>query len=193
MSLNPTTLLASSAEFLTEAGYRLVTSEDARDWRTAHSRLFEDPYSLVSVVVYDTWSELAEGWPDAQARLVDTMATRLRKTEPKTWDGYVVLLTPGYSGSNSRNVSLIRYDTTRVRKLVATGEDLKALGDVKRAILPLLPLSTVGLEPFRDMLAVLKEALATRGIAKDDAERAISAFSKNESILLALYRSPNAP
>ena len=86
MSLNPTTLLASSAEFLTEAGYRLVASEGARGWQTAHSKLFEDPYSLVGVVVYDTWSELAEGWPDAQARLVNTMATRLSKTEPKTWD-----------------------------------------------------------------------------------------------------------
>ena len=193
MSLNSTTLLASSAEFLTAAGYRLVASEAARDWQTANSKLFEDPYSLVGVVVYDTWSELAEGWPDAQARLVDTMATRLRKTEPKTWDGYVVLLTPGYAGSNSRHVSLIRYDTTRVRKLVASGEDLRALGDVRRAILPLLPLLTVGLEPFRDMLAVLKETLATRGIARDDAERVISAFSKNESILLALYRRPNAP
>ena len=192
MSLNPTTLLASSAEFLMEAGYRLVASEDALGWQTAHSKLFEDPYSLVGVVVYDTWSDLAEGWPDAQARLVNTMATRLSKTEPKTWDGYVVLLTPGYSGSDSRHVSLIRYDTTRVRKLVATGEDLKALGDVKRAILPLLPLSTVALKPFRPMLAVLQEALATRGIARDDAERVISAFSKNESILLALYRSPNA-
>ena len=192
MSLNPTTLLASSAEFLTEAGYRLVAFESARDWQTANSKLFEDRYSLVGVVVYDTWRELAEGWPDAQARLVATMATRLSRTEPKTWDGYVVLLTPGYSDTNSRNVSLIRYDTTRVRKFVATGEDLKALGDVKRALLPLLPLSTVRLEPFRDMLAVLKEALATRGIAQDDAERVILAFSKNEPILLALYRSPNA-
>ena len=193
MSLNPTTLLASSAEFLTEAGYRLVASEAARDWQTANSKLFEDPYSVVGVVVYDTWRELVEGWPDAQARLVDTMATRLSRTEPKTWDGYVVLLTSGYSGANSRNVSLIRYDTTRVRKFVATGEDLKALGDVKRALLPLLPLSTVDLEPCRNMLAVLKEALATRGVAHDDAERVISAFSKNEPILLALYRSLNAP
>ena len=193
MSLNPSTILASSAELLREAGYRLVASEAARDWQTANSKLFEDPYSLVGVVVYDTWSELAEGWPDAQAKLVNTMATRLSKTEPKTWDGYVVLLTIGHSGSNSRDISLIRYDTTRVRKLVATGEDLKALGDVKRAILPLLPLSTVGLEPFPDMLAGLKEALATRGIDRDDAETVISAFSKNESILSALYRDPNAP
>ena len=76
---------------------------------------------------------------------------------------------------------------------MATGEDLKALGDVKRAILPLLPLSTVGQEPFREILAVLKETLATRGISRDDAERVISAFSKNESMLLALYRRPNAP
>ena len=87
-------------------------------------------------------------------------------------------------------MNLIRYDTTRVRKLVATGEDLKVLGDVKRAILPLLPLSTIGLEPFQDILAVLKEALAQRGIDQVDAQRVISAFSKNESVLLALYRNP---
>ena len=193
MSLNPTTLVASSAQFLTEAGYRLVTSEAAAAWQTAASRLFEDPYSLVGVVVYDTWSELVEGWPDAQARLVDTMATRLSKTESKTWDGYVVLLTPGYSEpSSSGSVGLIRYDTTRVRKLVATGEDLRALGDVKRAILPLLPLAMVGLEPPRDMLTVLKEALRKRGIDREDAELVITAFSRDESILPALYRDSNA-
>ena len=193
MSLNPTTLLASSAQLLTEAGYRLVASEAAAAWQTAASRLFEDPYSLVGVFVYDTWSELVEGWPDAQARLVDTMATRLSKTESKTWDGYVVLLTPGYSEPSSRgSVGLIRYDTTRVRKLVATGEDLRALGDVKRAILPLLPLAMVGLEPPRDMLTVLKEALRKRGIDREDAERVIKAFSRNESILSTLYRGSNA-
>ena len=128
MSLSPTTLLASCAQLLTEAGYRLVAPEAAAAWSTVGSRLFEDPYSLVGVVVYDTWGELAERWPDAQARLVDTMALRLAKTESKTWDGYVVLLTPGYSERSARGgVSLIRYDTTRVRKLVATGEDLRSL------------------------------------------------------------------
>ena len=192
MSLNPTTLLASSAQFLTEAGYRQVTSEAAA-WHTADSRLFEDAYSLVSVVVYATWGELVTAWPDAQARLVETMATRLSKTESKAWDGYVVLLTPGYSEpSSGGTVSSIRYNTTRVRKLVAAGEDLQALEDVRRAILPLLPVAQIDLEPTRDMLTVLKEALAKRGIDREDAEQAIVAFSRDEPILPALCRGSDA-
>ena len=193
MSLDSTTLLASSAKFLTDAGYRLVGSDAAADWHTAGSKLFEDPYSLVGVVVYDTWSELIEGWPDAQAKLVDTMATRLSSTESKTWDGYIVLLTPGYSEpATEANVSLIRYDTTRVRKLVATGEDLRAIGDVKRVILSLLPLASVDLESPRDILTVLQRALAKRGVDREDAELVITAFSRSESILPALYRGSNA-
>ena len=194
MTLNPTTLLASSAQFLTEAGYRPVPPEAAPAWQTVDSRLYEDAYSIVGVVVYDTWRGLVDGWPDAQARLVATMATRLLKTESKTWDGYVVLLTPGYVESSSRrNVGLIRYDTTRVRKLIATGEDLKALGDVRRALLPLLPLAVAGLEPPRHMLTVLRDALARRGIDRADAKLVVSAFSRNESMLSALCRGSDAP
>ena len=194
MSLNPTTLLASCAQLLLQAGYRPVTAEAAGAWHTVgSSRLFEDPYSVVGVVVYDTWSELAKGWPDAQARLVDTMALRLAKTESKTWDGYVVLLTPGYSEPSARGgVGVIRYDTTRVRKLVATGEDLRSLDDVRRVILPLLPLSRGGLEAPRDTLTVLKEVLTERGVDSEDAELVITAFSKDEPILPALSRGSNA-
>ena len=42
------------------------------------------------------------------------------------------------------------------------------------------------------MLTVLKEALAERGVDREDVELVITAFSKDESILPALSRGSNA-
>lgn len=193
MGFTSTTLLASAAELLADSGYRSAGADAGNAWKVSNSRLFEDPYSLAAVVVYDTWKEMLEHWPDAQAALVETMSTRLSKAEPKSWDGYLVLLTPAFPDSNSaRDVTAIRYDTTRVRKLIATGEDLQTLEDVRRAILPLLPVLTVAGDRPRDVLDLLIEALAKRGIDRDDVSRLVAAFNGNQPLIKALYRGPGA-
>ena len=61
---------------------------------------------------------------------------------------------------------------------------------LRRVVLSLLPLASVDLEPPRDILTVLQRALAKRGVDREDAELVITAFSRNESILPALYRVP---
>jgi hypothetical protein len=156
--------------------------------------LFEDPYCLVAVVVYDTWQELFERWPDAQAALVDIVSARLGRSEPKSWDVYLVLLTAAFADTAAaREVNAIRYDTTRVRKLISTGEELRTLEDVRRTILPLLPLTPVSLDPPRDILDLLVDALASRGIDRDDVSLLVSAFTKNEPLIPALNRGPSAP
>ena len=134
-----------------------------------------------------------ERWPDAQAALVDMVSTRLGKSEPKSWDVYLVLLTAAFADTiDAREVNAIRYDTTRVRKLISTGNELKALEDVRRTLLPLLPVTPVALEPQRDVFELLVDALAARGIDRDDVSRLVLAFSKNEALIPALNRGPGA-
>ena len=193
MAFTSTTLLASAAELLAGSGYRPLSAELASHWQSSNSRLFEDPYSLVAVVAYDTWRELFERWPDAQASLVEMMSMRLAKAEPKSWDAYLVLLTPAFADApGAREMHAIRYDTTRVRKLIATGEELQTLEDVQRTILPLLPVLAASVERPRDVLDLLIDALANRGVDRDDASRLVSAYTSNQPLITALYRGPGA-
>ena len=193
MQFSSTTLLAAATELLAESGFRSVTAESSSRWGSSNVRLFEDPYCLAAVVVYDTWQELLERWPDAQAAVVDIVSARLGKSEPKSWDVYLVLLTAAFADTlAARELNAIRYDTTRVRKLISTGEELTTLDDVKRTILPLLPVSPVSLEPPRDILEQLVDALADRGIDRDDVSRVVAAFSKNEALMPALNRGTGA-
>ena len=56
-------------------------------------RCFEDPVSIVGIVQYQSWSELHDGWIEAQSILVDLLSQRLDRSDPKSWEGYLVLLT----------------------------------------------------------------------------------------------------
>ena len=104
------------------------------------SRVFEDPYGIVAVHVFDSWRQLTEQWPVAQGRLVELISEHLTRPEPKAWEGYLVLLTPGLLPPTQRTrLNDLRYDTHRVRKLVATGDDLATLEDVQGTLLPLSP------------------------------------------------------
>ena len=189
MQFTATTLLAAITEFLASSGFRAVSLGSSLNWGSSHVRLFEDPYSLAAVVVYDTSLELFSRWPDAQAALVDVVSERLARTEAKAWDIYLVLLTPAFVGDvATRDVNTIRFDTSRVRKLVATGDELQTLEDVKRTVLPLLPVSPVVLAPPRDVLDQLVDALAARGIDREDVRRIANAFAKNEPLIAALKR-----
>ena len=189
MEFTSSTLLASVEELLQQNGYRLAGQRAVAGWDLPTSKLFEDPYSLVAVVVFDTWRELLTTWPDAQALLVDTMSAQLSKTEAKSWDAYLVLLTPSFTDTGgARDVNAIRYNTARVRKLIATGDELQTLEDVERTLLPLLPVATVAVTSPRDVLKSLVEALIQRGLDPDDVTQAVSAFSSNVPLMPALHR-----
>ncbi len=193
MPFTTTSLLASVAELLTAAGYRVVDTAVAKGWAGPHSRLFEDAYAVVGVVIYETWSELARHWPESQGSLVDTISNRVGKADPKAWDGYLVLLTPALPDpSSSRELNSIRYDTTRVRKLLAAGDNLHTLEDVRRTLLPLLPMLHVELQEHRKIFDVLVEVLGSRGLERDEVRRLISAFEANESLIGSIYKGPRA-
>jgi hypothetical protein len=187
VSLTTSQLLAAVSERLDSGGYTRISPDEG--W-TSNVRLFEDPYAIVAVLAFETWDDLTEGWPDAQGVLVELISAHLTRPEPKSWDGYLVLLTPGVPPSTARSqLAAIRYDTNRVRKLVAAGDELRTLDDVEQALLPLLPLEVESqVESAPALLERLPALLAERGIDVRAARAAIDAFASNESILERLHQ-----
>lgn len=187
--LTTTDLLAAVSDCLCGGGYERIGDDRRGQWPTESVRLFEDAYGVLAVVVYDTWRDLLSGWVDAQDALVQLISRHISRSDAKAWDGYLVLLTPGIMASDTRNAATqIRYDTTRVRKLLATGDDLKSLGDVERALLPLLPLEPeLELDEQESVLKMLPSLLSGRGIPDDVARIVIEAFSEQRPLVERLH------
>jgi len=148
--LTQTDLIAASSSVLEAGGYEPIR-DGFPEWSTISTRLFEDEYSVVGVAVFATCAELLSSWADLQGSLVDVISRNVGRSESKAWDGYLVLLTPGLAPSGDVAIEEIRYDTSRLRKLVSTGEDLVSAGDVERLLRPLLPLrgekGSISLDP----------------------------------------------
>ncbi len=132
-------LILVASDALIRGGYRRIESRFP-EWDTPTSRLFENEFSVVAVAVFGTCADLLDTWPSLQGSLVELMTRNVSQTESKSWDGYLVLLTPAVAPSELVHIEEVRYDTSRVRKLVATGDDLRAVGGAERILSPLLPL-----------------------------------------------------
>jgi hypothetical protein len=185
VALSAVQVSAEATAVLEGGGYQRFDAPEA--W-PATARVFEDPFGIVSLHVYETWQQLIDGWADAQGLLVDLISASVSREEPKAWEGYLVLFTVGrLLDADRQQMVELRYDTNRVRKLVAASEDLDSLADVKTALLPLLPLQLDYPELDEGgLLTRLPELLMQRGIDRDVTETAVRAFSQNESILQSL-------
>ncbi|CAM3170182.1 MULTISPECIES: hypothetical protein [Sphingomonas] len=159
-SLSASSMIALANETLSLNGYRVV--RDMTDMKRLGDQalLAEDAYSVVSVVAFETWQQLARDWSEAQADLVDLLARRLSRSAPKAWDGYLVLLCAG-EPADCLDADRIERDTSRVRKIVATGGRLRTSADVARVLDLLLPLELPGdLAALEDVLDALPELMA---------------------------------
>ena len=184
-ALSRTQLLAAVTDVLTLGGYHQgPVTVDQADFR-----LFEDALGIVGLAVYDTWPQLLDSWHLAQGWLVDAIAENLNTREPKAWEGYLVLMTPGlHSPADELVVSDLRNNTNRVRKLVATGNELSDLGTVRDVLLPLLPIDLQGVEAVQGgVLDMLEEVLMSNGISEAVAQTVVEAFSQNESVVESLH------
>ena len=188
-SLTVSNILAAASEYLSEGGYSRVPDETLKNWPLTQSRLFEDPYSVAAVVVYETWSELVEKWTQAQAGLIELMSRFVKKPEAKAWEGYLILFTPGVPSSNElADLHGIRYNTSRVRKLVATGDELRTLEDVKRALFPLLPVAEqFDHQDSTSVLDLLPRLLAEKGIPVEVTEALLTAFRENKALVKQIH------
>jgi hypothetical protein len=185
--LTPTNLLAAASKILLAGGYEQISTASS-DWDTATSRLFEDAYNIVGVAVYDTCTELLTEWSNLQGSLVDTISRYITKGESKSWDGYLVLTTPGLAPSNADEIEAIRYNTTRLRKLVATGEDLRTIRDVERVLRPLLPIAEEKSQiTTQSALTLLPKLLLAHDIPTETTRIIVEAFESQAPILERLH------
>jgi hypothetical protein len=187
--LTPTDLIAASSNVLETGGYQPIR-RGFPEWSTTTTRLFEDKYNVVGVAVFMTCAELLRSWADLQGSLVDVISQQVGHAENKAWDGYLVLLTAGMAPSGDSDIDDIRHDTTRLRKLVATGEDLGGAGDVARLLRPLLPLRTE-----RDSISqlsaldLLPDLLEESGVARETTTVLVKSFIDQKPLMEALHRN----
>ncbi len=134
---------------LSASGIHQIPRKHYASW-PPEAMAFEDEYSLVAVWQYDTFDELKDSWLLAQDHVIRLLGSTLVNNDPKSWDGYLVLVTadPVPSGEAAL-LSAIRTDTRRLRKLVITGDDvpaqiwgtLEVAPAVRRALAPVIDLT----------------------------------------------------
>jgi hypothetical protein len=185
----PTTtqLLAEASRLLEEGGYR--AAQGYPDWVSGSSRLYEDEYNIVGLVVFSTCAELLKAWPDLQASLVEVMSRTIGQGEAKSWDGYLVLVTPGIAPTEAVELESVRQNTNRLRKLVATGEILSTTFDIARVLKPLLPLKDFqSAATGASALDGLPALLAKKGIPEDTTYALVRAFESQQPLVEAMHK-----
>jgi hypothetical protein len=185
-TLTASQVLGAATELLIAGGYNVV---QAPPGAIGTLRVFEDAYGIVSLHIYDTWDQLARTWDVAQGELVDLISEHLTRSAPKAWEGYLALFSLSAPPASERiRVTELRYDTNRVRKLVSTGDELQTLGDVRTALLPLLPLDLEIRGPARaGVLDALADVIADEHISRTLIEGVIEAYLGNLSIVERLH------
>lgn len=180
-------LLRAARDVLLSCGYTELFSDEGEP--TDGARTFENAYNYVMVVAFETWRDLRGSWTSYQAIAAEAMTKRVKRDDPKAWDGYLVLLTtspiPLEQGAVAND---IRSDVSRLRKLLGTGEDIRNLSDVKKTLLPLLPMSPVaGFVGETSGLDALARILERHGIPGGATEEIVKAFKAQEPLLPKLH------
>jgi len=191
--LTVTDLLAGATRTLEEAGYKRIERLEATELNSPGVRVFEDVYNIVAVAAFNTWEELSTNWSNTQAALAELISRYLDRSDAKAWDGYLVLMCPTIlNPMQMEELSDIRYDTSRLRKLIAAGKELTVLNDIERVLAPLLPLSLESLAPERrSVLDELPSLLSAKGVPAEAVKVAVEAYQDQQPLLETLnkYRS----
>jgi hypothetical protein len=190
LPLTVTDLLAGATLLMEEDGYKRIERIEIPELNNPGVRVFEDAYNIVAVAAYNTWSELEGNWSSAQAALVELISQYLDNSDAKAWDGYLVLMSPTIlNKEENEQLNLIRYNTSRLRKLIAAGNELTVLEDVKRLLAPLLPLklNRVPIER-RSVLDELPGLLAAKGIFEPAVKLLVDAYVDQKPLLEALHK-----
>ena len=187
--LTPNYLIAAASSILEAGGYQRIT-KGVPEWSTATTRLFEDEYNVVGVAAFQTCGQLVGAWSDLQGSLVEVISRRVGPSENKAWDGYLALMTGAFAPSEELEIEQLRYNTTRLRKLVLTGEDLSGPNDIDRLLGTLLPLrNPEATIKQTSVLAMLPDLMAQQGIGRGVTESIVRAFQDQKGLMEALHRS----
>jgi len=155
------------------------------------SATFEDASSVVGVQAYESIDELIQGWPTAQSHLTDLISRFIEPSDPKAWDGYLVLIAPERVNEDQLDeIVAIQYNTSRVRKLVVTGDKIAIDQSLRIALSPLLPLSGVRRLPLRnsddDFYADVERLIEDDGIEPELTRLLLVAYRNNEPLMSAI-------
>lgn len=177
--LTGTQVLGATTELLIENGFEATGELETPSGHVV--RTFEDRLSIVGAVFFDTWHVLDAHWIEAQGALVELMSSRLARSDPKSWEGYLLLFTSD-EAPDALAIDRVRRDTTRLRKLVTTGAELQSIVGVANALLPVLPLGLGGgSDEAVRILDRLPQLLAPNGIDPELTLRVVAAFDANRS------------
>jgi len=171
-------LLRISKAVLTEHQYHVETLSDGIELLLAENRYF-----VVAVAAMNTIRDLILAEPLA----FETLAQRIGSVAlgPKKWDTYSVLLTQEKSAEDddvTRSLYAINYDTSGSRRIAHTGVDA-SVGAVTLALAPFVEPDTATTDATdADALASLLQALISRGVDEQLAERAITAFKQGAAL-----------
>jgi hypothetical protein len=188
--LTTTDIIAYTTNILESNKFCRIQEKVYGSWTVSNARLFEDEYHIVAIIGYETWNDLQNNWSEAQSELVQLISQNMSTSDPKAWDGYLVIFTPCITDPRLNvEVNEIRYNVSRVRKLIATGNDLMTEQDVYRFLQPLLPLENEeSLLINRSSLDVVADMLQEKGISRNDIDIMIKAFKENKPMMESLYK-----
>jgi hypothetical protein len=176
-------LLALARTVLVDEGYAIEDIEVGG----VHLLLAENRYFVLGVVTAATIDQIviAEGWAE------ELLADRLRAADigPKIWDAYLILLTQERlpeGGHATRELFEINYDTRGIRRIAHSGV-LPSLADVRNGLTPFVaPIElddpTIVTSPFEPFV----ESLVARGVDREVAVRAVTAWRQGSNIADAL-------
>ena len=181
-------IIGHASRTLKENGYRVVNAEEHSVSLGESALLAEDEYVIVAVKVLDTVGELIARWADVQSEFVAYLDDCLSQADPKVWECYLLLLSPGTpTESQISRIERIRLNTNRVRKLVVAGSALQTIQDVTEAMSPILPLKNLAsLTEQGSGLKNLPTLLARYGADSGSVRVIVEAFEKEKSLFKEL-------
>ncbi|MFX4273309.1 hypothetical protein ACQR35_12185 [Pseudarthrobacter sp. J1738] len=184
-------LLTEITRLLAESEIIRVDNERHPSWPVG-SMAFEDEYSVIAIWTFESVEELVAGWGAAQDHVVDFLGANVIATDPKSWDGYLILVAmDGVPEELAAELSSIRSDTRRVRKLVLTADDLptrvtdplELTPQVRRTLAPILDLDLDTTPGRADPLATLPSRIAG----------SLSGSNAHLDVVIAAYEAGDSP
>jgi len=125
---------------------------------------FEDNTVMGFGCVFANPSDLLANWKATEMSLLTRYAPSLRTAGEKAWNVYCLFLCSSVADSEqNRQVRWIEEDQNRTRKIAACGVETRE--DLKRALLPILPLQyqpVLQVEDVTDRLRMRIRAIAPR-------------------------------
>jgi hypothetical protein len=190
-------LVSQMAYLLSSSGAKLVSRSRYEHWPEGASA-YEDQYSIIAIWPYDSFHDISDQWISAQDDVISLMSSNISSSDPKSWDGYLVLVTTeGIPEGMADRLNEIRSDTRRIRKLVVTGDDLPGTAEseleITQALRRLLaPVVNVSIEKSLmqpDPLATIAGRAALSPQMESDLMIALGAYRRGLPPIEAIHLS----